>query len=146
MDQCVYGSIKYLLNTHVKEPTSAHIMPIMSISGFSVKFSIWMIPSLIVSATPEPNKSAPKNSVKQATMQACPRDKDPDDTEVAKELATSLAPIPYASIKAATMVMPNIQVKSYGCIILGYECDAAVVERGEKVTEKEKKTMDDLSV
>lgn len=61
------------------------------------------IPLLMVSATLAPTKSAPRNSQIAAARTACFILKDREDTDVAKELATSLAPMLKAS-SAAKMV------------------------------------------
>ncbi len=50
-----------------------------------------------------PTSRAPRNSVNEAMTMACGRVKDRDETDVAKELATSLAPMFHASRKAKIM-------------------------------------------
>lgn len=56
-----------------------------------------MISSLIVDATREPTRIAPRNSQTAAARIACLKLRERELTEVANEFATSLAPIPYAS-------------------------------------------------
>lgn len=52
---------------------------------------------LIVSATRAPTSNAPANSITEAINMACKRVRDLEETEVAKALATSLAPMFHAS-------------------------------------------------
>lgn len=47
-----------------------------------------------------PTSTAPRNSITVAIHMACQRVNDREDTDVAKELATSLAPMFHASRKA----------------------------------------------
>lgn len=56
-----------------------------------------MMPFLIVSATRAPTSTAPKNSQTAAARHACFIVSERDETDVAKELATSLAPMLKAS-------------------------------------------------
>lgn len=51
----------------------------------------------MVSATRAPTATDPENSIMEAMNMACLRVRDRDETEVANELATSLAPIFHAS-------------------------------------------------
>jgi hypothetical protein len=51
-----------------------------------------MILVRIVSATRDPTATLPENSHTEAISMACLRVREREDTEVAKELATSLAP------------------------------------------------------
>jgi len=51
----------------------------------------------IVSETRAPTAIAPENSMTEAIIMACFMVKDLEETEVAKELATSLAPMFQAS-------------------------------------------------
>lgn len=66
-----------------------------------------MIPFLIVSATRAPTSTAPRNSQRAAARQACLIVRDRDETEVAKELATSLAPMLNASRAEKIVPMAN---------------------------------------
>ena len=50
-----------------------------------------------------PTRTAPTNSMTVAISMACTSVRDLEDTDVAKELATSLAPILQASKKAKSM-------------------------------------------
>ena len=105
-----------------EDDTRAHVMPNMSTAGSSTNLSTLMILLRMVSATRAlfpisieclhgpgmslsayPTKTAPANSQTAAIHMACLRVKERDDTEVAKELATSLAPILKASKKAKIM-------------------------------------------
>jgi len=56
---------------------------------------------LIVSETRAPTSSAPRNSMNVATTMACGSVREREDTEVAKEFATSFAPMFHASWWAA---------------------------------------------
>lgn len=67
----------------------------------------WTMPPLMVSVVLAPRKKAPPNSQKQTMIKAWTRVMESEPTEVAKELATSLAPISKASQKAITMPIPK---------------------------------------
>ncbi|KAH3688952.1 hypothetical protein WICPIJ_000066 [Wickerhamomyces pijperi] len=62
-----------------------------------------MILDLMASETLAPAKTAPKNSMIAAKIIACQYFKEREETEEAKELATSLAPMFQAS-KAAKII------------------------------------------
>ena len=64
------------------------------ISGWVLYKEVSTIPPLMVSVVLAPRRKAPPNSQKQAMIKAWARVMEPEPTEVAKELATSLAPIP----------------------------------------------------
>jgi len=64
----------------------------------------------MVSVVLAPRRKAPPNSQKQAIIKAWAMEMDPDPTEVANELATSLAPIPKASTKAKKRPVPKRKV------------------------------------
>ena len=66
------------------------------------------MPDLMVSVTPDPRRMAPPNSQIDATSTACRKDKARAATLVAKELATSLAPIPHATKKARKIEQTKI--------------------------------------
>ena len=86
--------------SQVEEPTRAHTMASINTAGSSSKKSVEMSFFRMVSATREPTRTAPRNSQKVAMIMACVRVRDLDETEVANELATSLAPMFQASMKA----------------------------------------------
>ena len=88
---------------HVLLPMRAHIMPSIRTAGCCSKALTLRILFLIVSATREPTRTAPANSMTDAIIMACFRVRERDETEVAKELATSLAPMFQASRKAKIM-------------------------------------------
>jgi len=74
------------------EPIMAHIMASISTLG-SLSYSCGStILVRMVSATREPTKTEPLNSVMEAMTIACFIVRQRDETEVANELATSLAP------------------------------------------------------
>lgn len=64
------------------------------ISGWALYKEVSTMPPLMVSVVLAPRRKAPPNSQKQAMIKAWARVMEPEPTEVAKELATSLAPIP----------------------------------------------------
>lgn len=55
-----------------------------------------------------PTRTAPRNSVQEAINMACNMVKDRDETDVANEFATSLAPMFHASRKARIRPMAKI--------------------------------------
>lgn len=66
-----------------------------------------MMPDLIVSAVRAPTATAPVNSMIEAARAACFIVNDLDATDVANELATSLAPMLYASRSAKMVPIAN---------------------------------------
>jgi len=84
-------------------PTKAHNIPSMRTDGFSSKSATLMIPLLMVPETRAPASTAPPNSHTVAMAMACIMVRDREETDVAKELATSLAPIFQASRKENIM-------------------------------------------
>lgn len=113
--------------SQVAEATMTQVNPSRTIEASPLKTERSMIPDLTVLATLAPTKTAPKNSHRAAASMACcwrkriegKSDKQIESlaktrasgqltlnvklrelTDVAKELATSLAPIPKASMKA----------------------------------------------
>lgn len=72
----------------------AQSMPYMSTSGASSKKSGSMMPLRTVLVTPRPRRSAPANSMTPAMHVAWKSVSVLEPTEVAKALATSLAPMP----------------------------------------------------
>lgn len=56
--------------THTAEPKTAHNIASISISGWSAKLATDRIPPLMVSDVPDPKSKAPRNSVKQAMIEA----------------------------------------------------------------------------
>lgn len=89
--------------SQVAETTRAQVKASISTPALPLKSEREIMPFLMVEATRAPTRTAPRNSHKAAAMQACRRVSDLDETEVAKELATSLAPMLKAS-KAQKMV------------------------------------------
>jgi hypothetical protein len=101
--------------SHVEEPIKAHIIPNIRTSGWLRKLSTltidrnyqlllapksdhaprYILPILLrmVSATRAPTVTAPANSMTLAIIIACINVRDREETEVAKEFATSLAPM-----------------------------------------------------
>ena len=77
---------------YVAEPTMAQTMASMRTDGSSVKSEMEMTLVRMVSVTREPTSMAPANSMTEAMHIACLRVSEREATEVAKELATSLAP------------------------------------------------------
>jgi hypothetical protein len=94
--------------SQVDEPIKAHIMPSMSIAGCCLNAETLRILLLIVSATREPTRTAPPNSMTVAMSIACFMVRDREETEVAKELATSFAPMFHASRNAKSMPMAKM--------------------------------------
>ncbi len=109
----------------VADATRAHAMPNIRTAGSSLKKSTLMTLLRMVSATREllpsaravpstglpithPTSTAPRNSHTAAIHMACRRVRDREDTEVANELATSLAPMLNASRKAKIMPMAKM--------------------------------------
>lgn len=66
-----------------------------------------MMPFLMVSATRAPTSTAPRNSQSAAAKQACFIVNERDETDVAKEFATSLAPMLNASRAAKIVPIAN---------------------------------------
>ena len=89
--------------SQVEDPIKAHIIPSMRIAGCFWKADTLRILFRIVSATRDPTRTAPANSITVAMSMACFIVKDREETEVAKELATSFAPMFHASKKAKSM-------------------------------------------
>jgi len=83
--------------SQVEDPTKAQTIPNIKTAGWASKASTLTILFLIVSATRPPTKRAPPNSITEAIIIACIRVSEREETEVAKELATSFAPIFQAS-------------------------------------------------
>lgn len=77
---------------YVAEPTMAQVMANMSTDGSCSKRLMEITLVRIVSVTREPTSIAPANSITEAMHMACLRVSEREATEVAKELATSLAP------------------------------------------------------
>ena len=73
-------------------PATAQTIASNSIPGSSLKISILTMSFLIVPETRAPARTAPRNSMIAAAMQACHSRREREETEVAKEFATSLAP------------------------------------------------------
>ena len=81
--------------------------------GLPLKRVISMIPLLIVLVTREPRATAPINSVQAARKPTCTMVRVRAATEVAYELATSLAPLPNAEQQKKMVIRAKIQ--SYLC-------------------------------
>jgi hypothetical protein len=73
--------------SQVAEATRAQVKASMATPALPSKTSREMMLFLIVPATLAPTSTAPRNSQIAARKHACRRDKDRDETEVAKELA-----------------------------------------------------------
>ena len=73
-------------------PATAQTIASSSIPGSSLKISMSTMSFLIVPETRAPARTAPRNSMIAAAMQACHSRREREETEVAKEFATSLAP------------------------------------------------------
>lgn len=105
--QCFVGIIRGVMK--VKETSNRKKLTIKS-SGAAAYILGSTIPPLMVSVVLAPRKKAPPNSQKQAMIKAWARVIEPEPTEVAKALATSLAPIPKASMKAKKIPIPKRKV------------------------------------
>lgn len=92
----------------VEEPTKAVAIVNIKTAGSSLKTSISTILFLMVSETLEPTNTAPRNSMMAARIIACQYFKDLEETEVEKELATSLAPIFQASKNAKIIAIAKM--------------------------------------
>ena len=78
-------------------------MPYMRRSGVSVKASLLVRPPLIVSTTPAPMSTEPRNSQMPATTIACFIVSALAPTEEPNALATSFAPMPQATKRERKM-------------------------------------------
>lgn len=78
--------------SHTDDPTTAQTIPSKRTDGSDSKSSVEMTLVRIVSVTWAPTAIAPANSMQEAMTMACFKVRDRDATDVAKELATSLAP------------------------------------------------------
>ena len=76
----------------MEELTTAQTMPNMRTEGSDSKSFVETTFVRIVSVTRAPTVSAPRNSMTLAINIACLKVRDREATDVAKELATSLAP------------------------------------------------------
>ena len=94
--------------SHNEDPTRAHNIPSIRTEGLSLKALTEMTLFLIVSATRDPASTAPPNSHTVAINIACFMVKDREETDVAKLLATSFAPMFQASRKAK--INPNAKM------------------------------------
>ena len=94
--------------SQVDEPIKAHIMPSMSIAGCCSKADTLRILLRMVSATRDPTRTAPANSITVAISIACFMVREREETDVAKELATSFAPMFQASRKAKSMLIAKM--------------------------------------
>jgi hypothetical protein len=91
-------------------PTSAQPITSMKVAGAGWNFAGPNTPDLIVEVTLDPSATAPRNSVKQARIPACHIFKVRAATEVAYELATSLAPLEAEEKTKAMEVSARIQL------------------------------------
>jgi hypothetical protein len=73
----------------------AHVMASIRTEGSASYSLVEMTFVRIVSVTREPTSMAPANSMTEAMHMACLRVSEREATEVAKELATSLAPVTH---------------------------------------------------
>jgi hypothetical protein len=96
--------------THNDEPMREHMNPSMRCCGIPSNKLTLTIPSLMVEVVEPPSSKAPPNSVKIAIAQAAGRVMALEPTDVAKEFATSFAPIPNASKNAKAIPSAKIQV------------------------------------
>jgi hypothetical protein len=106
------------------DPTSAHPMASIRVAGTGLKVSRAKIPLLIVPVTRDPRATAPKNSVKQARIPACHIFNVLAATDVAYELATSLAPFEADEATKAMVVIARIQSYFFKA--------GAIVEQGQR--------------
>ena len=104
------SSRKVASASHRPDESIAQSIMYISNSGEYVYASTLAIPLRIVDVTPEPSSMAPPNSKIAATMTACRSDSALEPTEVANELATSLAPIPHATKRARKIEQTKIHV------------------------------------
>jgi hypothetical protein len=79
---------------YVADPTIAQVMASMRTEGSDSKSLVEMTLVRMVSVTRDPTSIAPANSMTEAMHMACLRVSEREATEVAKELATSFAPVP----------------------------------------------------
>ena len=93
----------------VADPTSAQPMASIRVAGAGLKVSRSKIPLLIVPVTREPSATAPRNSVPEARTPACHILRVRAATDVAYELATSLAPFEADDKTKAMVVIARIQ-------------------------------------
>jgi len=91
-------------------PTSAQPMTSIKVAGAGANLSGPKTPDLMVDVTFEPNATAPMNSVKHARIPACHIFNVLAATDVAYELATSLAPLDAAEKIKAIEVSARIQL------------------------------------
>lgn len=110
----------------VAEPTSAQPMASMRVAGAGLKVSSEKMPLLMVPVTREPRATAPRNSVPEARIPACHIFRVRAATEVAYELATSLAPLEADERTKAMVVMARIQ-------LYFFKAGAIVGEGGRRV-------------
>lgn len=87
--------------SHTDDPTMAQTIPSMSTDGSDSKSSVEMTLVRIVSVTWAPTAMAPANSMQEAMTMACFNVRDREATDVAKELATSLAPKIHRQIQSS---------------------------------------------
>jgi len=84
------ASVKYK-----EDEITAQVIPSMRTAGSCSKYLVEMILVRMVSATRAPTAIEPVNSMAEAIIIACIIVREREETEVAKELATSLAPAIY---------------------------------------------------
>ncbi len=95
---------------NVALPTSAHPITSMNVGGAGWNLVRPKTPLLMVDVTRDPIATAPTNSVMEARIPACHIFSVRAATDVAYELATSLAPLDAEEKTKAIVVMARIQL------------------------------------
>lgn len=113
---------------NVALPTSAQPITNMKVGGLGWNLLRPKTPLLIVDVTREPKATAPTNSVMDARIPACHIFKVRAATDVAYELATSLAPLEAEEAMKAMVVIAKIQLYllKAGAILNGCYWEPAV--------------------
>jgi hypothetical protein len=110
---------------NVALPTSAQPMTSMKVGGAGTNLSKPNTPDLIVEVTLEPSATAPRNSVKHARIPACHIFRVRAATDVAYELATSLAPLEADEKTKAIVVKARIQLYFWRAGAMVGECSGS---------------------
>jgi hypothetical protein len=103
--------------SHTEDPITAHTIPSMRTEGSDSKSLVEMTLVRIVSVTSAPTAMAPANSIHEAIIMACFSVRDRDATDVANELATSLAPI--VRVVGTLSVCRHVAVVTSGLMSIG---------------------------
>jgi hypothetical protein len=120
---------KVAMVRNVALPTSAQPMTSMKVGGAGWNLVRPKTPLFMVDVTREPSATAPRNSVKQARIPACHIFSVRAATEVAYELATSLAPFEADEATKAMVVIARIQLyfNKAGAMVEGSLVEKVVV-------------------